>query len=100
MLETAIKSSMADVARNKRDSVSQDNIASDLLHDSDKNKKILNNELSSPCFNEKLTESEKLLVKNENINELEKSENKQTLELSQSFQTERYGKVWSRAASL
>ena len=89
MLETAIKSSMADVARNKRDSVSQDNITSDLLHDSDKNKQILNNELSSPCFNEKLTESEKLLVKNENINELEKSDNKQTLELSQSFQTER-----------
>ena len=75
MLETAIKSSIADVARNKSDLVNKDNISSDIIHDSDKNKEILNNanknvianEISSQCFNEKLTASDNLLVKNENV---------------------------------
>ncbi len=101
MLETAIKSSMADVARNKSDLVNQDNISSDIIYDSDKNKEILNNEngianeISSQCFNEKLTASDKLLVKKENVNELkdfsneslEKLNNETTHNLS--FQNER-----------
>ena len=101
MLETAIKSSMADVARNKGDLVNKDNISSDIIHDSDKNKEILNNanvianEISSQCFNEKLNACDKLLVKNENVNaindfsneSLEKLNNETTHNLS--FQNER-----------
>ena len=109
MLETAIKSSMADVARNKRDLVNQDNISSDIIHDSDTNKEILNNanendianeidivnEISSQCFNEKLTASDKLLVKNENVNELKDFSNGSLEKLNNetihnlSFQNER-----------